>query len=192
MIDETIKLFVLFVVIFDPFLSSASFVSLTSGFSEDRKRSVAAAATALASFLVLIFLLSGNLLLELMSVKMTDFQIAGGIILAILGVRMVLGQEITEHKKADGAAAIATVIATPLITGPAAITTTVISVAQYGMFTTGIAVFGALFVVFIALYFSTFIYKKTGPTFASLFSTMLGLVTLAWGVAFVRQGLGMA
>ncbi len=189
MIGEFVQLFFLYVVILDPFMSFASFLSLTSKLAQDKRRQIAIMATLLAGVLLAIVLFSGTAMLDMFSIKISDFKIAGGIVLLLLGVRTAMGLDMSSHKKQDSVAAISTIIATPLITGPAAIMTTVLSVSQHGMLLTGVSAAAALFVVFLSLFFATYLSRFFGKSSVVILSTLMGLVTLAWGVAFIRQGI---
>jgi len=189
MLADFLQLFFLYVVILDPFMSFASFLSLTKRLPDTKRRSIAILATLLAGVLLAIVLFSGTAMLDMFSIKIDDFKIAGGIVLALLGIRTVLGTDASSEKKPGTVEAISTIIATPLITGPAAIMTTILSVSQHGMLLTGLAAGSALAIVFVGLYFATYFSRFFGKTSVLILSTMLGLVTLAWGVAFIRQGL---
>ncbi len=186
-----VKLIVLFFVIFDPFMSLAVFSSLTGRLSGEERRKTALLAILVASMLSYIVLFLGETILQLFSTNIHDFKIAGGIILAILGVRMVLGQSITDPRQTgeQSAKAIAAIIGTPLLTGPAAITAIIVSTSESGMATTGLAI--GLVLVFTGILFlqAARISRLLGTTVIQIFSTVLGLITLSWGVTMVRSGL---
>jgi multiple antibiotic resistance protein len=186
------ELIVLFFVIFDPLMSFAMFFAASKTMNKKQRVNTALLAILVAGGLSYIVLFSGEGLLKLFSTPLTDFKVAGGIILGILGIKMVLGQNIIEpeeHKRTSYA--IAAVIGTPLITGPAAITAIIIAVHDFGLLVTGIAI--AVILAFILLLFllSSFIRKFVSDTVIQILSTILGLITVAWGVTFVRAGLGI-
>jgi multiple antibiotic resistance protein len=193
MFENLLQLIILFLVIFDPFASLVVFLVATSKMKEFDKRKVATLAVIVAgslSFLVLIF---GNLLLKLFDTTIMDLRVAGGIILALLGLKMVMGQSIvgTESMKGDSAVAIASVIGTPLLTGPATITTIMIAMDDFGRIETGLAVLIVLLIVALIFYHASRVQKFLGKTAIQIISTVLGLITLAWGVKFIRVGLGI-
>jgi len=145
----------------------------------------------LISFIVL---LSGNAILELFNTNINDFRVAGGIILLILGVKMALGVSITNPNQLqkNSSKALAAVIGTPLITGPAAITAIIISTSDYGILQTSTAIAIVLAFTLVLLYALSTRSKMKGETAIQVLSTILGLVTIAWGIDFIRTGLLLA
>ncbi|HIH21582.1 MAG TPA: hypothetical protein HA222_02890, partial [Candidatus Diapherotrites archaeon] len=88
--------------------------------------------------------------------------------------------------------ALAAVIGTPLITGPAAITAIIISTSDYGILQTSTAIAIVLAFTLVLLYALSTRSKMKGETAIQVLSTILGLVTIAWGIDFIRTGLLLA
>ncbi len=192
MINEVLKLIILFFVIFDPPVSLGVYVKATQGMKQHDARRIAILAMGLAAGLSLLFLAFGLAVLDVFSTSIEDFRVAGGIVLAVLGLNMVLGRSASDIEKTSRstAAGIAAIIATPLLTGPAAITAIVVSVHDFGQFITGIAVLAVLAATALLFYHAHRIFRFLGSTTIQVISTLLGLVTLSWGVDFIRRGLG--
>src|SRR4030095_4204810 len=125
-----LEAFVLLLGIIDPLTSLAAFVSLTKGVSEAEKRKIAVKAVLVAALVFYIFALGGESIMHILGVSIDSFKAAGGIILILLGVQMSLG--ITFPKEKEEISEIAVVIATPLISGPATITTAIILSGEAG------------------------------------------------------------
>lgn len=193
MFESLLQLIILFLVIFDPFASLVVFLVSTSKMSNFDKRKVATLAVIVAGSLSLAVLIFGNLLLQLFDTSIPDLRVAGGIILGLLGLKMALGQSIadTDSMKNNSAVAIASVIGTPLLTGPATITTIIIAMNDFGRLDTGIAIAIVLAFVILVFYNAAKVDKYLGRTAIKIISTVLGLITLAWGVKFIRVGLGI-
>jgi len=192
MVAAIIRLIMLFFVIFDPFMSFSVFFSITKDFPKRQKRKIAILAVTVAAGLSFAVLLFGKILLDIFSTDIQDFRVAGGIILLLLGIKMTLGSPSKDSEQGGSTgAAIAAVIGTPLITGPAAITAIILTSNDYGKILTGIAVALVLSITFIFLFFEDAIGKKLGTTLIQVMSTILGLITIAWGVDFIRTGLGI-
>ena len=193
MFEALLQLIILFIVIFDPLASFVIFLVATSKMNHVERERTATWALLVAGGLSLLVLLLGSSLLWVFNTSISHFQIAGGLVLSILGVKMVLGyslMQIDEAKNNSGWA-VASIIGTPLLTGPATITAIIISSNDYGRFITGLAV--AIVLVFTAfLFYNTEkVNKYIGRTTIQVTSTVLGLITLAWGVKYILVGLGL-
>ncbi|MEM3075275.1 MAG: MarC family protein [Candidatus Bilamarchaeaceae archaeon] len=182
--------FILLLVIMDPVLSLAAFLALTKEKDEIKRREIAFKAVLVAAVIFLLFAFGGNILLEILNVSMDSFKAAGGIILVIMGIQLALGISFPKekNKEKDGISEIAVVIGTPLISGPATIATAIILVNDFGLITTLIAGIAALSVVLLSLLTGTHINKLIGRGWLRVLSTMMGIVTLAWGVQFIVEG----
>ncbi len=191
MFEHLLQLMVLFFVIFDPLASFAVFVTASYGMDKKEKKRTALLSIAVASVLSVAVLILGETLLTLFSTNLDEFRVAGGIILVILGIRMAMGIPLMnlDHFRNNSGRAIASIIGTPLLTGPAAITSIIVSVHDYGRIVTAVAVGIVLVVTALIFFQADFINRYTGHTGIQVFSTVLGLVTIAWGVKFVSAGL---
>lgn len=185
---EIVQAFILLLVIMDPVLSLAAFISLTKGKKEGECKAIAVKGVAVAALVFLIFAFGGNILLELLNVNIDSFKAAGGIILILMGVQLSLGISFPKEKDERDISEVAVVIGTPLISGPATITATILLVNDFGLTTTLIAGTTALVVVLISLLAGTYISKILGRGGMRVLSTMMGIVTLAWGMQFVISG----
>lgn len=193
MLYSLLQLFILFFVIFDPLLSFVFFFSVTADMSATEKRKTAILAVTVALSISILCLVFGASLLRLFNTNIQDFKIAGGIILGILGIKMSLGQSDSERVMGTrrSAKAIASIIATPLLTGPASITAIIISVHDYGRVLTAIAVLLVLFITLVLFLQAPRIIRLTGETAMQVVSTLMGLITLSWGIMFIKEGLGV-
>ena len=158
---------------------------------EKERKKTATIAVAVAAMISLLVLLLGQGFLELFNMNIKEFQVAGGIVLGVLGLKMVLGQSLVdvERVKGDSTWAIASIIGTPLLTGPAAIMTIIVSVSNYGRIVTGLAIAIVLLGTALLFYNTKRANRLLGRTAIQVISTILGLITLAWGVKYVLQGI---
>ena len=189
MIETYIQLVILFLVIFDPLASLSVFVSSTNKKLAYEQHRVAILSVLVAGIISFIVLLLGSTLLTLFDTTIQDFKIAGGIILILLGINMVMGKSIVEESvmKESSAPAIAAIIGSPILAGPASITTIIISAHEYGQIPTGISIIIVLIITGFIFWFGAEIHRKLGETFEKVMSAILGLVTISWGVRFIRE-----
>ena len=192
MLEQLVQLVILFTVIFDPLSSFAVFTASTATMTAAEKKKTALYAVLAAAAMSYTILLVGAPLLNLFSVSISDFKIAGGIILAIFGIQMTIGQSMGDGgiKNASSVPAVAAIIATPLLTGPAAITAIIAAVNDYNIYVTGVAITIVLLITAAMFSLPTKVINKIGKTPIQFMSVIMGMITLAWGVRFIKEGLG--
>jgi len=191
-LEQLVQLVILFTVIFDPLSSFAVFTASTATMTAAEKKKTALYAVLAAAAMSYTILLVGAPLLNLFSVSISDFKIAGGIILAIFGIQMTIGQSMGDGgiKNASSVPAVAAIIATPLLTGPAAITAIIAAVNDYNIYVTGAAITIVLLITAAMFSLPTRWINKIGKTPIQFTSVIMGMITLAWGVRFIKEGLG--
>ena len=187
---QFIQAFVLLIVIMDPLVSMVAFLSMTKNLKKDERNSIAWKAALVAAVPLFLSILFGNVLLDLMRVNIDTFKAAGGLILVLLGIQLSLG---ISFRKDTAAArdlgAIAAVIGTPLITGPATISAAILLTSEMGMVVPAVAGIVALVIIGIVLRLCTRIQPYLGNTGIRILSTMMGLITIAWGMSFIKEGM---
>ena len=164
----------------------AIFSALNSKFSSKQKIGNIKRAVLIASLVLLIFLFLGNYLLKYFGISIYSFKIAGGIVLMIIGLQIVLGLKFVKRPEMHELAIVP--MATPLITGPGVITTVLILVGVYGYWVTLIASIINLLLTYIILRYSEPLLKLIGKQGADVVSRITGLIIVAIAVEFIRQG----
>jgi multiple antibiotic resistance protein len=89
-------------------------------------------ATITAFALGLAFLLLGKALFSVLGIASADFLMGGGIILLVLSIKDIITGKLVEVGVGDQMLGVVP-IGTPLITGPATLTTLLVLVGQYGI-----------------------------------------------------------
>src|SRR5438093_12826577 len=109
--------FITLLVIMDPLGSAPIFISLTAGRSPGGRRRAALEAAAVAGGLVVVFALFGRLILDYLHVSVVGLTFAGGMLLLLVALQMLRGEEMTQPETANVALV---PLATPLLPGPVA------------------------------------------------------------------------
>jgi multiple antibiotic resistance protein len=182
-----LEAFVLLLGIMDPLISLVAFLALTKNMKPKEKTKIAITAVIVAALVFFIFAIGGGPILKILGVQIESFRAAGGIMLILLGIQMSLG--ITLPKDKEDVSEVAVVIGTPMITGPATISTAIILGDDIGVMTTVMAGSAALLVTLIALIFSQHLDRIVGRSGIRIMSTMMGVITMAWGLQFLLIGI---
>lgn len=197
--------FIILFVVIDPIGLVPMFATLTQGVPAAWRRRMAIRATLTAAGILVVFVLAGDLLLRALGIGMPAFQIAGGVLLFLLAVDMVLarpsglrGPTAREQKEAERSRDISVFpLAIPLIAGPGALTTVLLRVGDRGDDPAAIlAVLGVLVLV-LALTLTTLLLtpqlmRLMGETGANVVTRVFGVVLAALAVQYTLDGLAAA
>jgi membrane protein, MarC family len=131
LVDQTLLLtqFMTLLAVLDPISHTTLFLSVTDQLDKAGRRRVALIAIPLAFAVLVIFAVVGQFILEAMNISLISFQIAGGIIMFLFALLMVLGQTTKGspdvHAETPESLAVYPV-AVPIIAGPGAMLAMVI------------------------------------------------------------------
>lgn len=166
------------------------FVSLVEGLHKREKQKVIADSVATATVVAILFMMAGKLILRTLGITISDFQIAGGSLLFIISVRLLLPGSQRGALGSSHAGDIGVFpLGTPLITGPAVLTTTLILLDTYGMAPTFISLAINMFIVWITLYRADVVIRIMGISGTRAFSKIMYILLAAIGVMMIRKGI---
>jgi len=112
-------------IIVDPFGNIPIFEGLTGNISDDQRKKVYNTATLVGVALLLVFAFTGQEIFALFGLSIYSFEVAGGILLLIVAIRILITG--TMHENVESPESLgAVLIAIPLLVGPGAITTTIL------------------------------------------------------------------
>ena len=184
--EGLLEAFAALFVIMDPIGNLPIFISLTKGMPiKEIKRNVDRS-VFVAGVLLFIFLFFGLQVFNFFGIDLDSFQIAGGIVLLIMGILYVFGTSL-RYVKSHGFD-LSVPVGTPLLTGPGVITTTIILVKGSGTLVTVIAAFLTLLATWIILINSSRLYKILGGQWTSAISRIMGIILAAVAVKFITGG----
>lgn len=186
MLEEVVKSALSLFVIMGPFASIPVFLSVTKGMKEGQRARAISYAVGIAAIVLFTFLFFGQAILSVFMIDFQSLKIAGGIVLSILGIELVLGFSLTREKYRYSPAIV--LLGTPLLTGPGVIVTTVIFVQEYGHVITMIAALAALLLSWITLWCSRYFVKALGKHGVEITSRVTGILLVAVAVEFIVAG----
>ncbi len=162
------------------------FLGYTHGIEGKKIRKLVLEALITAFIVANLFLISGNLILTFLGITIDDFRIAGGIILLILSITDILSS--AESRRNPNTDIGIVPLGVPLIMGPAALTTIIILVNNYGYFATIISMALNLFIVGIILFNARWLIKLIGDGGAKAYAKLSSLFLAAIAVMMIRVG----
>ena len=174
-------------IILDPILSVPIFAAMTKGLNPKEIHKQAFIAVAVAGGLMYLFLIFNRLIFDVLGLNMPSFQIAGGILLFLLGIQEALGIEIG-HCKEHSKTAAGVVIGTPLLCGPGTITTVMLLSRDYGILIPFIAITLALLATWLVLYYAEKIQHILGEVVTDIMGKVLGMLVAAIAVKIIASG----
>ena len=176
----------LFVVV-DPVGNLPFIMGLSDVDDSVQNRRTVDLAVITATVIGLIFLFLGKLILSLMGITVGSFTIAGGIILVILSVRYMTTGHMIEMIKGETVAIVP--IGTPLIVGPATITTLLLLTSQYPDWIVLISFGLNMFVTWVIFLAADRISHFLSAEGIRAIARVLALLLAAIGVNMVIRGL---
>ena len=178
---------VLFIIV-DPFGSIPIFMSLTDKMSENQKKKVFNTATLVGFILLLAFAFAGQEIFSIFGVSVFSFEVAGGILLLIIAIRILISGRVTDMDESPESVG-AVPIAMPLLVGSGAITTTIFNLQAYGVVVTALAVFVVLILTWIILRYINKVYHFLGKTGALVIARVMALLIAAIAIQYVLFGI---
>ncbi len=175
---------VTFFIVFDPIGSLPVFIELTKKFNDTEKRRAVNKAVLVAGVLAFIFIFLGKNVLDLMGITFSSFKIAGGAVLFLLGLEMILGFKIHKKKVIDYSVAVS-IISVPLITGPGVITMAILLATEIGILTTAVSAFLSISIIWILFRQAESVQKKLGEANLRIISKIMGLIIASEGINLI-------
>ena len=164
------------------------FISFTQDIEPPRIRTIIYQSVITAVIVALLFLVAGKAILNMLGISVSDFMIAGGILLFIISISDLLTTDKIQ-RKIDPESLGAVPLGVPLITGPAVLTTSILLLNEYGFIPTAMAVIINIMIAGVVFYFSTYINRFLGKAGSKTLSKIASLLLAAIGVMIVRKGI---
>ena len=175
-------------IIVDPFGDIPIFISLTEKMAEGEKRRVFNTATIVGLVLLLVFSFTGQEIFSLFGISIYGFEVAGGILLLIIAIRILISGSMNEN--AENPESLGAVpIAMPLLVGPGAITTTILNLQFYGVIIAAGAAVVVVFMTWVILRFMGSIYRILGKTGSLVIARVVALLIAAIGTQYILIGI---
>ena len=186
-ISELTRAAIALFIIVDPFGNIPIFMGITGNLPDDQRKKVYNTATLVGSALLLIFAFTGQEIFSLFGLSIYSFEVAGGILLLIIAIRILITGSMHENVESPESLG-AVPIAMPLLVGPGAITTTILDLQAYGIVIAIVAVLIVLSLTWVILRYINNVYKFLGKTGSIVIARVMALLIAAMAVQYILTG----
>ena len=202
------KLLVAFLVLINPFSALSIYLDLTQDHSTKEKRRIARTAALAVFIVIVVFALSGGILLKVLGISVGSFQVGGGILVLLIAISLMNGNDNPAKPKIDpnseehhhaqqvrrNEKAIAVVpIAIPITIGPGGISTVIIYSSAAKNYSDIALIIISGFLVSLICYFILVvagrISKRLGTTGLTILNRIMGMMLAAISVEIIVAGL---
>ena len=186
--------------ILNPIGSIAIFASMTANRSKPDRNSIAIRSTIAVAIILVVVIWAGEAILGLFDVEISSLQVAGGIMLAMISLSMLQSQQSSIQDTKDSETSVITdndiavvPLALPMIAGPGAMVTVIVSTHQYKGVVPNIemSVVCIILSVLLAVGFlaSGPIIRFIGTKGLDVISKIMGMILLAIAIGMLATGM---
>ena len=197
MLEIFIQSFVLYFVVVDPIGSTPIFFVITKNLNIKDKIKTAVNSTIIALLVLIFFAFLGNYILNHLNITFSALKIAGGIILFIVSLEMLFSKRQQRKKEntnfhSDNISVFP--LAIPLLAGPAAIISVVVSVNNIGSnFINQIVGMTSLVLVMVITFIAFFIVSKfekvVNEKVINIFSSVIAIILAGLSLQYILDGI---
>ena len=162
-------------------------ISLSEGMSRYERRNVIHIAAVTATIVGLAFLFFGRFILNVMGISVGSFAIAGGLILLVFSIKYMLTGRIVEAAREEMIAVVP--IGTPLLSGPATITTLLLLAGQFPFYIVLISFILNLLIAWVLFLLGNQIVRFMGRGGLRAVSNVFNLLLSAIAITMIIRGL---
>lgn len=194
--NEIVSTILFLIAVLDPIGSVPVYLEATKHFDDKHKKKIAIRASVVAFFILLVFIVLGQIVLEGMSVSLDAFQISGGVILFLFALTMIFGDgkpEMEKHLIKDYKHVTIFPVAIPSIASPGAIMAVVLmtdnhiyTIQQQALTTFLVMVVTAI--TCLLLLGANKVQERIGEYGITVISKIMGLILASYGVQSILSG----
>ena len=176
----------------DPLGNLPVFMSILKTIEPKRRRIVLARELLFSLLIMLAFLFSGDAILSFLNVKQQAVSIAGGIILFLIGIRMIFPQPGGVAGLTGNEEPFLVPIAIPMIAGPSILAALILLANQdpTRMLDWSIALGAAWLVSATILMFSSTLHKLLGERGLTAVERLMGMILIMISIQMFLDGIG--
>jgi multiple antibiotic resistance protein len=187
-LDSFVLTFLPLFIVIDTIGTLPIVMSLSEGMTRQQRNRMIHVAILTATIVGLVFLFFGQFILKVMNISPGALTIAGGVILFILSIRYLLTGRVIDEANREEMLAIVP-IGTPLVVGPATITTLLLLVTQFPLYVVLISLAVNLVIAWVVFLAGNRIVSFLGKGGLKAVSQVFNLLLAAIAVSMILHGL---
>jgi multiple antibiotic resistance protein len=184
----------------DPFAALPTFLAVTSGADAARRRKMAWKASVTALVVLSAFAVAGKYIFKMFGITLPAFEIAGGVILLLIGLDMLEAKRSPTQESSEEAREAAlkedagiVPLGIPMLAGPGSITSVMVLVGQVQDPWQMVAILASIFVTaaicYLVLGNSDRVARAMGETGVRILVRIMGLLLVALAVQYFVNGM---
>jgi MarC family membrane protein len=179
-------------LILDPLGNIPVFLSVLKPLTPKRQRVVLARELLIALLVLMGFLWGGKYALEMMHLRQESVQIAGGIVLFLIGIRMIFPRPEGLMGELPGGEPFIVPLAIPLVAGPSGMAAVMLmgSNEPERLWDWSLALMIAWGATAVILFSATLLYKWLGRSALTALERLMGMLLVAISVQMFLDGIG--
>jgi multiple antibiotic resistance protein len=189
---DTLRSTIALFVVIDPIGTVPLFIALTEKMGREERKGVSKTAVITSGVLLLVFAVGGTQIFAIFGVSIFSFMIAGGVLLFIVAIEL-LTHGIWRFGAPAGSLTAGesglVPLAFPLLAGPGAITSVIISYETAGLVVTILSIAIVIGITYIILQFINPIYRILGRRGSVLITRVFAVFIAAIAIQYIEEGI---
>ena len=186
--EDLIKSTIALLVVIDPIGTVPLFISLTEKMEKSERKTVSKTTVITAGILLLIFAVAGTRILNIFGITIFNFMIAGGVLLFIVSIELLTSGTWRFGDTVSGESGGVVPLAFPLLAGPGAITSVIISFQTSGLIVTILSIIIVICITYAILRLVNPIYRILGRRGSMIITRGFAVFIAGIAVQYIVEG----
>ena len=186
--DDLLRATISLFAVINPIGSIPLFASITQKMQKNEREKVLKTTVITASALLIIFAIAGTQILSIFGITISSFMIAGGILLFVVSMELLTHGGLRFGGTVSDESGVVP-LAFPLLAGPGAITTVILSFQMSGLTVTILSIAIVMGITYVVFFLTGKIYKILGRRGSLIVTRIFAVLVAAIAVQYVVDGL---
>lgn len=186
--DDILRSTIALFVVINPIGNIPLFAAITQKMQKKERNAVLKTTVVTAGALLIIFAVAGTQILSIFGITISSFMIAGGILLFIVSIELLTRGGLRFGGTVPDESGVIP-LAFPLLAGPGAITSVILSFQTAGLAVTMLSIAIVILVTYVIFYLTKPIYRILGRRGSLIITRVFAVLVAAIAVQYVVDGI---